>query len=86
MRKMRKEMINLMAVLVISILMGCAHELANRVPNMNPGSVIVDSSNWDEKEAKKLAEAQCAKSKRHAKRTFKSNVNTSHDYHFKCVK
>ncbi len=85
---MWKEIINLMAVLVISILMGCAHEGADRdkVTNVNPGSVIVDSSNWDEKEAKKLAEAQCAKSKRHAKRAFKPNVNTSHDYYFKCVR
>jgi len=83
---MWKEIINLMAVLVISILMGCAHEVPDRVPNVNPGSVIVDSSNWDEKEAKKLAEAQCAKSKRHAKRAFKPNVNTSHNYYFKCVR
>jgi len=82
---MWKKIINLMAALVISILMGCAHEGADRVTNVNPGSVIVDSSNWDEKEAKKLAEAQCAKSKRHAKRTFNPNVNTSYDYHFKCV-
>jgi len=82
---MRKRIINLMAVLLISILIGCAHKVADRVPNAHPGSVIVDSSDWNEKEAKELAEAQCAKSKRHAKRVFEPNVNTSHDYYFKCV-
>ena len=82
---MRKRIINLMAVLLISILIGCAHKDADREPHAHPGSVIVDSSDWNEKEAKELAEAQCAKSKRHAKRIFEPNVNTSHDYHFKCV-
>ena len=51
---MRKRIINLMAVLLISILIGCAHKVAKRIPNANPGSVIVDSSDWNEKEAKEL--------------------------------
>lgn len=85
MRNMRKEIINLMAVLVISILMGCAHETVNRVPNAIPGSVIVDSSDYNEKEARKLAEAQCAKSKRRAKQILKPNATTNPNYHFKCI-
>ena len=82
---MRKEIINLMAVLVILILTGCTPEIADRVPNANPGSVIVDSSDYNEKEARKLAEAQCAKSNRHAKQILKPNVNTNSNYHFKCI-
>ena len=82
---MRKEIINLMAVLVISILTGCAHEIADRVPNANPGSVIVDSSDYNEKEARKLAEEQCAKSNRHAEQKFKLNENTNSNYRFKCI-
>jgi hypothetical protein len=85
MRKMRKKNFNLIAVLVISILMGCAHKIVDRVPNANPGSVIVDSSDYNEKEARKLAEAQCAKSKRHAKQILKPNAGTNPNYHFKCI-
>ena len=50
-----------------------------------PGSVIVDSSDYNEKEARKLAEAQCAKSKRRAKQILKPNATTNPNYHFKCI-
>lgn len=85
MRKLQKRMMNLSAALVISLLMGCAHEVDNRETNAKPGSVIVDSSDYNEKEAKNLAEAQCAKSKRHAKQILMPKVNTRKDYYFKCI-
>jgi hypothetical protein len=96
MRKTHKVSVNLTATLVISLLMGCAYEINDRVTNDRlandkPGSVIVDSSGYNEKEAKILAEAQCSKSNRHAeqiihaKQIFKHKVNTSKDYHFKCI-
>lgn len=96
MREPNKVSVNLTTALVISLLMGCAYEIDdkvtdNRVTNVKPGSVIVDSSDYNEEEAKILAEAQCAKSNRHAKQIihakqiFKFKVNTSKDYHFRCI-
>ena len=96
MRKPKKVSANLTTTLVITLLMGCAYEIDDRVTNDRltndkPGSAIVDSSDYNEEEAKILAEAQCAKSKRHAKQIIhakqisKFKVNTSKDYHFRCI-
>lgn len=85
MKDMRKKITYLIVALVISIFMGCAHRVADSIANTNPGSVIVDFSDYNEEEAEKLAETQCAKSKRHAKRTFSPNKNTNRHYHFTCV-
>lgn len=96
MRKPNKVSVNLTTALVISLLMGCVHEINDKATNVRetndkPGSVIVDSSDYNEEEAKILAEAQCAKSNRHAKqiihakKILKLKVNTSKDYHFRCI-
>ncbi len=97
MRKPNNVSVKLTTALVISLLMGCVHEIndkvtGDRVTNDKPGSVIVDSSDYNEEEAKILAEVQCAKSNRHAKQIihakqiFKLKVNTSKDYHFRCIR
>jgi hypothetical protein len=75
----------LIATLVISVIMGCAHKSPNKVAETNPGSVIVDSSDYDEVEAKKLADTQCAKSKRLAKKVYKSNESSGKYHYFKCI-
>ena len=51
----------LIAALVVSVFMGCAHKSQDKATETNPGSVIVDSSDYKEVEAKNLADAQCAK-------------------------
>jgi hypothetical protein len=82
---MQKKMTYLVAILVISIFMGCVHKSPDKATETNPGSVIIDSSDYDEVEAKKLADMQCAKSKRRAKRVYKSNESSSQYYYFTCV-
>ncbi len=82
---MRKKMTYLVATLVISVFMGCAHKSQDRTTETNPGSVIVDSSDYNEVEANNLADTQCAKSKRRAKRIYKSNESSSQYHYFTCV-
>jgi hypothetical protein len=82
---MRKIMTYLIITLVVSVFMGCAHKSQDKATETNPGSVIVDSSDYNEVEAKNLADTQCAKSKRHAKRIYKSNENSSQYHYFTCV-
>ena len=82
---MRKIITYLLAMVVISIFTGCVHKPQEKVTETSPGSVMVDSSDYNEIEAKSLANAQCAKSKRLAKRVNKSSENSSQYYYFKCV-
>ena len=82
---MGKIITHLIAALLISVFMGCAYKTQDKVAETNPGSVNVDSSDYNEIEAKKLAETQCAKSKRHAQRIHKSNEKSSQYHYFVCV-
>jgi len=82
---MRKIIIYLIAALVISVFMGCAHKSQDQATEINPGSVIVDSSDYNEVEAENLADTQCAKSKRRAKRIYKSNESSGQYHYFTCV-
>ena len=70
---MRKIITHLIAALLISVFMGCAYKTQDKVAETNPGSVNVDSSDYNEIEAKELADIKCAKSKRRAKRIHKTN-------------
>jgi hypothetical protein len=82
---MQKIMLYLIAAFVISVFLGCVHKSRDQATETNPGSVIVDSSDYNEAEAKRLADTQCAKSKRHAKRIYKSNESSSQYHYFTCV-
>ena len=82
---MRKIITYLVAVFVISIFIGCAHKSQDKVTETNPGSVMVDSSDYNEIEAKNLADMQCAKSKRLAKKVDKSTEDSNQYYYFTCV-
>lgn len=82
---MRKIITYLLAALAVSALMGCAYKSQDKVAETNPGSVIVDSSDYDEIEAKDLADTQCAKSKRRAQRIHKPNESSSQYHYFTCV-
>ena len=82
---MRKIITYLVATLVISVFMGCVHNSQDKTTEINPGSVIVDSSDYNEIEAKNLADTQCAKSKRLAKRIYKSNESSNQYHYFTCV-
>lgn len=82
---MSKIMTYLIAALVVSVSMGCANKSQDKTTETNPGSVIVDSSDYNEVEAKNLADMQCAKSKRRAKRIYKSSESSSRYHYFTCV-
>ena len=83
---MRKIMTYLIAALVVSVFMGCVHKSPqNKATETKPGSVIVDSSDYNEVEAKNLADTQCAKSERRAKRIYKSSESSSQYHYFTCV-
>ncbi len=82
---MQKIMAYLIATFVISVFMGCAHKSPDKATETNPGSVIVDSSDYNEVEAKELADTQCAKSKRRAKKIYKSNESSSQYHYFTCI-
>ena len=45
-----------MAVLLISVFIGCAYKTQDKIVETNPGSVNVDSSDYNEIEAKELAD------------------------------
>ncbi|MBL78783.1 MAG: hypothetical protein CMH70_01860 [Nitrosomonadaceae bacterium] len=81
---MKKLIIYLVGAFVISQFIGCAKPQV-KITETKPGSVIVDSSDYNEIEAKKLADTQCAKSKRHAQKISKSNMSSSKYHYFKCV-
>ena len=53
---MRKIITYLMAALLISIFIGCAYKTQDKIVETNPGSVNVDSSDYNEIEAKELAD------------------------------
>lgn len=82
---MKKKVFYLITMMMLTLLVGCAEHKNRKTANINPGSVIVDSSSWSEKEAKNLANAQCAKSKRQAKRIDSPDKKTNDDYRFECV-
>lgn len=82
---MQKIMTYLTATLVISIFMGCAHKSQEKATETNPGSVIVDSTDYNEVEAENLADTQCAKSKRRAKKIYKPNEGSGQYHYFKCI-
>ena len=82
---MRKIKIYLIAALVITVFIGCAHKLQDKATETNPGSVIVDSSDYNKIEAKDLADTQCAKSKRRAKRVDRPDESSSKYHYFTCV-
>ena len=82
---MRKIITYLIASLLISAFMGCAYKSQEKIVETNPGFVNVDSSDYNEMEAKDLANTQCAKSKRRAQRLHKSNEKSSQYYYFTCV-
>lgn len=71
--------------LLILILMGCTHSPTNKVTETKPSSVVVDSTDYNEMEAKELADTQCAKSKRRAKKIYKSGENQSRYHYFSCI-
>ena len=50
---MQKIITYLVALLVTLIFTGCAHKPQDKVTETNPGSVMVDSSDYNEVEAKK---------------------------------
>jgi len=82
---MQKIITYLMAALLISVFIGCAYKTQDKIVETNPGSVNVDSSDYNEIEAKELADIQCAKSKRRAQRIHKSNEKSDQYHYFKCV-
>ena len=82
---MQKIISYLGALLVFLIFTGCVHKPQDKVTETNPGSVMVDSSDYSEVEAKNLADMQCAKSKRLAKKVDKSSKNSNQYYYFTCV-
>ena len=82
---MQKIITYLVTLLAFLIFTGCAHKPQNKVTETNPGSVMVNSSDYNEVEAKNLADMQCAKSKRLAKKIDKSSENSNQYYYFTCV-
>ncbi len=82
---MRKIITYLIAALLISVFIGCAYKTQDKIVETKPGSVNVDSSDYNEIEAKELADIQCAKSKRRAQRIHKSNEKSDQYHYFKCV-
>ena len=82
---MRKIKTYLIAAFVVTVFTGCVHKYQDKATETNPGSVIVDSSDYNKIEAKDLADTQCAKSKRRAKRVNKSNESSSKYHYFTCV-
>ncbi|MDE0798301.1 MAG: hypothetical protein OSB01_02650 [Nitrosomonadaceae bacterium] len=82
---MRKIITYLIAALLISVFMGCAYKTQDKIVETNPGFVNVDSSDYNEIEAKDLADTQCAKSKRRAQKINKPNEKSNQYHYFTCV-
>tara|TARA_B100000686_G_scaffold291871_1_gene320180 strand:+ start:3799 stop:4050 length:252 start_codon:yes stop_codon:yes gene_type:complete len=82
---MKKLIIYLVVPFIISQFIGCANKPQVRITETKPGSVMVDSSDYNEAEAKKLANIQCAKSKRIAEKIYKPNTNSNKYYYFRCI-
>lgn len=82
---MQKIFTYLIATLVVSVFMGCVHKFHEKVTETNPGSVIVDSTDYNEVEAESLADTQCAKSKRRAKKIYNPNEGSSQYHYFTCI-